>query len=104
MDALKLITEAQFQKSVTLVAEEAGWFVYHDYDSRRSSPGFPDLTMVSEDGRIIFAELKSQKGRVKKEQQAWLDRLGENPGVEVYLWRPSDLDFINKTLMGQQII
>ena len=104
MDALKLITEAQFQKSETLAAEEAGWFVYHDYDSRRSSPGFPDLTMVSKDGRIIFAELKSQKGRVKKEQQAWLDRLGENSGVEAYLWRPSDLDFIYKTLMGQQII
>jgi len=61
--------------------------------------GFPDLTLVR-DGHIIFAELKSQKGRIKKEQQAWLDRLQENGHVEVYLWRPSDLTFINERLMG----
>ena len=38
--------------------------------------------------RLIFSELKSQKGRVSPAQEEWLSRLGEVP-IEVYTWRPS---------------
>lgn len=39
--------------------------------------------------RLVFAELKSTRGRVTPEQQAWLDQLPAT-GTETYLWRPAD--------------
>ena len=94
------ITEEEFMRSVMKIASDCGWRVYHTRDSRRSQAGFPDLTLVRT-GQIIFAELKSQKGRIKKEQQAWLDDLRENGHVDVYLWRPSDLQDIIDRLVGK---
>ena len=49
-------------------------------------------------GRIIFAEMKAQKGRPSVEQQAWLALLLDTRKVEVYLWRPSDFDQIVEIL------
>ena len=93
------ISEEDFMRSVIQIASDCAWAVYHTRDSRRSQAGFPDLTLVRS-GEIIFAELKSQKGRIKKEQQEWLDRLRENGHVDVYLWRPSDLqDIIDRLVM-----
>ena len=93
------LSEEEFMRSVMKIASECGWRVYHTRDSRRSQAGFPDLTLVRT-GKIIFAELKSQKGRIRKEQQEWLDRLRENGHVDVYLWRPSDLQDIIDRLVG----
>lgn len=65
-----------------------GGLVYHTHDSRFSEKGFPDLTIVLH-GRVIFAELKSEKGKVSLAQEKWLDEL-DVAGAEVYLWRPTD--------------
>lgn len=81
------IPERELQEAVLELAGARGWYRYHTYDSRRSSAGFPDLVLVRE--RIVFAELKSQKGVVRNEQTAWIERL-RTAGAEVYLWRPSD--------------
>ena len=97
------MTETQFLRSVVSVAEDGGWLVYHTYDSRRSQAGFPDLVMTRA-GRTIFAELKSQKGRVKAAQQEWLDALDKTEGLEVFLWRPSDMDEVVKNLMGHRMV
>jgi hypothetical protein len=59
--------------------------------------GLPDL-ILCKPPRLIFAELKSERGRVRAEQQAWLDALRQCAGVEVYLWRPSDWASIVETL------
>lgn len=84
----RLMTEAQWQRKVTDYARLKGWRWYHTHDSRRSNHGFPDLVLVRA-GRLIFAELKSEAGRVTPAQQAWLNDLTEAIGA-VYLWRPSD--------------
>lgn len=82
-------TEAEFQRAVIELATHAGWLVYHPYDSRRSTPGFPDLTLVKpSDGRVIFAELKTARGKLRPEQVVWLEALSACAGVEVALWRP----------------
>ena len=45
--------------------------------------GYPDLTLAR-DGVVLFAELKTQAGRLRPEQQRWLEILdGE-------VWRPND--------------
>lgn len=96
-NTLPPITEVAFQRQVIQLARLLGWMVYHTLDSRGSSAGFPDLVLVRErDRRLIFAELKTDIGRVRKEQSEWLAALGavRSVAVEVYLWRPADLDEI----------
>ena len=81
-----------FMPAVIELAKTCGWRVYHTHDSRRSEEGFPDLVMVRvREGiaRLVFAELKSEKGATTPEQQAWLYELRSVPGLrQVYLWRP----------------
>jgi hypothetical protein len=91
------LTEKAFLAQVRELARLFGWLEFHPYDSRRSTPGYPDLFMVRPP-RLIFAELKSDTGRVTEAQRAWLETLGQCPGVEVYVWRPGDFDAIVERL------
>lgn len=50
--------------------------------------GFPDLVLVRGD-QLIFAELKSERGKLSDEQRAWLDALGQTAAT-CCVWRPSD--------------
>ena len=87
----ELWTEKDFQGTVLAAADYFGWDYYHTGDSRRSQPGFPDLTLVR-DGRIIFSELKREKNAYpSKAQMNWLALLGKAAGdnVMAVLWRPS---------------
>lgn len=84
------MTEKALQATVVKFAQQRGWLVYHTYDSRRSAPGFPDLCLVRGPS-LMFVELKSEKGRLKKEQGEWRDAL-ELAGQAWHLWRPADLD------------
>ena len=95
------VTEKQWQATVVEQCELSGWLWYHTYDSRRSPPGFPDLVMVKK-GRIIFAELKVGKNKVGKAQQEWVDLLKVNKGVEVYVWRPEDLQEVINILFKRR--
>ena len=94
-------TETQFQKAVIEYARARGWFVYHTYDSRRSAPGFPDLVMARK-GEVVFAELKSQRGRLRPEQREWLEALAtetaENVSHSVYIWRPDSWPELEQVL------
>jgi hypothetical protein len=92
-------SEAAWQQKVTQLALSCGWRVYHPPDNRPSGntgrvqavePGYPDLTLVRGD-RLLFAELKAEKGRLGPGQQEWLDALAA-AGAETRLWRPSDWD------------
>jgi len=51
------------------------------------TPGFPDLVAIGPDGLIKVAELKTLRGEVKPEQQAWLDRF-KGGGALVVVLRP----------------
>ena len=86
------ITEKEFTGQVKDLAVLLGWKFYHPWLAIHSERGWPDVTLVRPP-RIIFAELKSEKGKVTDKQQAWLDILREVPGVEVFVWRPTDADW-----------
>lgn len=90
--------ERQWQAIVMQTARALGWRVYHTHDSRGSVPGYPDLTLVRE--RIVFAELKTDTGRVSPAQKEWLAAL-EAAGVECYLWRPRDRQEVDAVLSRQ---
>lgn len=85
--------------AVTNLAKHLGWMTYHPFWSVRSTPGFPDLTLVKPP-RIIFAELKTETGRLTSSQCQWIETLQHCDGVRVFVWRPSDWDFIVKCLQG----
>lgn len=91
LDAPK-ITEREWQVTVETMARWCGWRVYHTYDSRRSNAGFPDLVLVHPDGRLIFAELKTDTGKITKAQQGWLEALETAVKPSVAVWRPRDLE------------
>lgn len=89
------MTHAQLQGQVREVAKRLGWErIYHTYNSKRSDSGFPDLVLCRPK-RLIFAELKTEGDTATIPQQQWLDMLNISvPGIECYLWYPSDLNNI----------
>jgi len=89
------LTEKQFSQQVVDVGKTFGWLVYRTWRSIHSPAGFPDLTMVKGE-RLIFAELKSAKGKVSPKQEEWLDAL--KAVAETYLWRPDDFEGILEIL------
>lgn len=71
-----------------------GYKYYHTRYSLGSNAGFPDLVAVK-GGRLLFIELKTERGKCNDAQTDWGERLllaaAHNPGVEYLIWRPSDL-------------
>lgn len=55
--------------------------------------GFPDLVLVRPP-LVIFAELKSESGRLEPDQKLWRDALQGCSGVEWFVWKPHDRDEI----------
>src|SRR4051812_49060688 len=93
---VKRLTEKSFMNTVVQYARLNGWLVYHTFDSRRSAPGFPDCVLVR-DGVVIFAELKTDAGKLTADQEEWLDALRE-AGEFVRVWRPADWPDIERLL------
>lgn len=96
---LRQITERDWQSHVTKIATVKGWRYYHPPDNRpvngriqKVISGFPDLCLIK-GNRMIFVELKRETGIVSPEQIEWHDAI-KNCGIEVYIWRPSDLHFL----------
>jgi len=98
------ISEASFLTQVKALAYQYGWLVHHQAPMRTprgniitgGSPGYPDLCMAHEQKGLIYAELKTEKGKASEAQLHWLRTL--HPHAECYLWRPSDLTFIAERL------
>lgn len=97
------MSEAELQSMVIQTAELYGWRVHHGRPAMNRSgkwstpiqghPGFPDL-VLARDGVVLFAELKSRRGRTTPDQDLWLDQLGDH----AVLWRPADWPAIQNEL------
>ena len=92
------MTEAELQRNVLSLAAMTGWLAYHTYDSRRSQAGFPDLVLVRPPV-LIYAELKSEAGRLTPQQHEWMEQLLACKQI-AFVWRPSDWDEIVEILKG----
>ena len=103
-------TETEFQAQVVRAARMFRWMVSHMTLPQRSEPGVPDLLMVRPP-RVVFAELKSETGRLTikqryspktgrslPNQKDWKDAFESCPGVEYYLWRPTDWEDLVEVL------
>jgi len=88
------MTEAEFQKQVIALAHGLGLAVFHSTDSRRDiGKGYPDLTIVSPGG-VLFAELKTEFGRLSSEQTRWRYKLLA-AGQQYRVWTPEDMEYGN---------
>lgn len=95
------ITEKDWLAQVRELAMLSGWLPYHTWSSMHSAAGFPDVVLVRERNgstSLIFAELKSNTGKVSSKQQKWLDMLSQVDGIGVFVWRPSDWDEVVEVL------
>ena len=88
------ISEAALERAIIEMAEVLGWRVYSVRRSDRAivntktGRGYPDLVMVRPP-RIIFAELKSARGRLTSEQRDWLEALADvERAPEAFTWWP----------------
>ncbi len=97
------ISERDLQNAIVDAAHLYGYLVFHtrpalsakgwrtpvQYDGK----GFVDLVLVGAD-RIIFAEIKSEKGKLSREQEHWLEGLSKvaavTDRVRVCVWTPAD--------------
>lgn len=95
------MSEADLQEMIREAAILNGWMVYHAYDSRRTTAGFPDLVLIR-DGVLIFAELKSAKGRLSEDQGIWIRALNQIHKTRAYIWRPADVDEIVEMLQSER--
>ena len=99
--------ESTFQSSVIMLAKLHGWLVMHTRAVEirpgvwktplQGHAGYPDLTLAHASKGIIYAELKSDTGRVSPMQKAWHETLSA-AGAEVYVWRPKDIEDISTRL------
>ena len=105
------ISERDFQRQVIELAQMFEWRVAHfrtalNQRGHYQTPvaadgaGWPDLVLVHErSGRILFRELKSDKGRLAQNQEDW-GRWLEAAGCDWGVWKPKDLDGIAVVLSG----
>lgn len=91
------MTERDLTRAVIDFAKQQHFLVYHTFLSKWSEAGFPDLCLVRE--RVIWVELKSERGKLSERQMEWLETL-KAAGAETYVWRPEDWpDAVAKTLL-----
>ena len=97
--------EKDLQTQIIAIAHLYGWKVHHTrtiqiagggWVSPGQDRGFPDLVMAK-DGRIVFAELKTARGKLSPFQKDWLNAL-HGEACEVYVWRPNDLADVHHVL------
>lgn len=92
---LPKMSEAQLQDAVVELAQLLGWEVAHFRPARTTDgwrtavsadgKGFPDLTLVRD--RVIFAELKSDIGKLSPDQDRWAACISD-AGCQHEVWRP----------------
>jgi hypothetical protein len=97
------VSEKAFMAAVVRLAREHGWLCYHVHDSRRSLPGYPDLTLVHPTRHVgIWAELKVEGGVVTLQQAHWIAALGQVRETAAFVWTPEDWPRIEERLKGEE--
>ncbi len=97
--------EATLQARVEELLSYFGWEWFHDRDARQDRAGFPDIVACHAgcgpdgQGRVLYAELKTARGRLSAAQRRWRDALLA-AGADWRLWRPADWPRLVATLRG----
>jgi hypothetical protein len=100
------VTESQFASAVEDMLTVFGWRWTHFRPARTAQGyrtplsgmvGFPDYVCVR-DGRVLFFELKSDKGKRTGDQDEWAAALKMCRAVEYWLWHPRNWQEVEDVL------
>lgn len=105
------ISERDWQQTVIGLLDLHGWTWFHVGDSRRASAAILDIIAIRPP-RFLCIELKTEKGKltktkVVKGKHGFYARLGQLeviallhqcPGVECFVWRPSNYEDMVRVL------
>lgn len=86
------LKESDLREQIRDLCKVFGWKFHFTWLAIHSPKGFPDL-VLRRPPRLIFAELKSDKGQLTPSQEDWITDL-KACKQEVYVWRPKDFDTI----------
>jgi hypothetical protein len=90
--------ERDLQVAIVQEAKQLGWMCFHQWNSKHSPAGFPDLFLVHPaTGRRLALELKTATGKVSIEQRDWLAALSQC-GIPTAVVRPCDRDAVREWL------
>ncbi len=89
------LTEKEWRRQVLQLADTLGWKSYFTFISKGSSHGFPDLVLARD--RVVFLELKREKGKLTDQQKVWLRALLA-AGQDAFVVRPRDLESLAAVL------
>jgi hypothetical protein len=102
-DYHRLVSEAVFTTQVVKLAESYNFKAYHTHDSRRSSPGFPDIVATCGDRKMtVYVELKTETGRIRPEQVEWIRELRRS-GQRAFIARPRHRDDLERLFRGEDV-
>ena len=90
------VSERDFQRQVIDAARLLGWTVFWTYRSEHSPKGDLDLRMIRPP-RILWMELKAERGKLTKEQEATVELL-QACKAEVYVARPHEMSLVLEVL------
>jgi len=112
------LSEAQWRRTVVEAAQRLGWDVLFEVpdnlyrlaaEAARNNPrrgrllppaAWPDLVLAHDDPpRVLFVELKADRGSVRPEQRTTLARLTA-AGLDARVWRPKDWELVVAALGG----
>lgn len=99
---LKLVSEKAFMGHVIEMAEAYGWTVWHDHDSRRNAAGFPDLVCMHPAYGIVWIELKTETGYVRKGQREFIALIRRCRG-RAFVARPRHRDALERLFQGHDV-
>ena len=83
------LQEAEFEQELIREMRSAGHGVWKLNPAAMPGGGVPDLLIITKDGNVLFRELKTDGGKLKSHQAAFLLNLRKHDYF-VGLWRPAD--------------
>lgn len=95
--AVPPIREAEYMRQVIEYAHLMRWKTYHPWTSIHSAAGWPDLACLR-NNVLAMLEIKSDRGKVTRAQQEWIDALGRVEIVQSHIVRPADWRFVQELL------
>ena len=106
------VTEAAWQAAIIELAQLFGWHIAAFRPAQTNKgwrtpvaadgQGWPDLTLVHPELGVIFAELKTDRGRLAPHQLEWRDRLTAS-GARWECWRPRDAPAVAAVLSAGRV-
>ena len=89
------MTEAQIEQRLGKMVRERGG-LYYKFVSP-GNDGVPDRIVITQNGKVIFVELKTETGKLSDKQKAQIEKLGNhNADTRIVKGMQSAIEFVKE--------